>query len=233
MVDDLMKKTAIIKASIAHIVVGINRAASFDMLLHEGLKRLTIHIGYGNRSDISIYLNDADDQCFPGGTSATLPLASSTKLSFVDLNVTGQLAGEMVALNGLSDLSKHLPGYLVSYADFSLQLIGRNTNLEDSNSADQFGNRRPGLIKDRARGFRKCIFTASTLVFKAVSLPEFPNSLMSTYGTLYPTWPTNFMKKIVTFTLVRKIVSIFVKTHRVLLHLDSSFPSMQLVPLRG
>ena len=168
MVDELIRKAAIIKASIAHIVVGIDRAASFDMLLHKGLKRLTFHVGYGNRSDISISLNDADDRCFPGGASATLPLASSTKVSFVDLNVTGQLAGEMVALNGLSDLGKHLPCRLVRDPYLVLQLVGGDPNLEEASGTDPFGDRCPGLLKDRSRGFRKLIFTASTLAFIAI-----------------------------------------------------------------
>jgi len=228
-----MRKPLIIKAPVALPAISVDGATGLYMLFYKSLKRCAPHIGDGDRSDRSIALNDADNGCLASSASSAFAFPLAAKVGFIDLDMTGQLVGQGIALNGLSDLGKHLPGDLVRYADFILQLIGRNTNLEETNGADPFGNRRPGLIKDRTRGFCKRIFTASTLVFKAVSLSEFPDSLMSTCGTSYPSRSTIFMNKIAAFTLVREIVSIIVKTHRGLLHLDSSFPSIQLVPLRG
>ena len=233
MVDELMRKAAIIKASVANIVVGIDRAACLNMLFHKGLKRLASHIGDGNRSDIPVSLDDTDDRCLPGSTSAALPLASATKVGFIDLNVAGQLAGEMVALNGLSDLGKHLPGSFVCDPNLILQLVGRNPNLEESDGTYPFGDRRPGLLKNRARGFCKLIFTASTLVFIAIFSSKLPDKLVATARAFYPVRPANLMKKLAAFVLISKIVSIVVQPHRGLLCLEGVSPSIQLVPLRG
>ncbi len=70
-----------------------------------------------------------------------------------------------------------MPGHLVRYADFILRLIDRNSNLE-GNGANPFGNRSPGLLRDRTRGFRKLIFAASAF-FYSIFLPKPPDKRMT------------------------------------------------------
>jgi hypothetical protein len=41
------------------------------------------------------------------------------------------------------------------------------------------------------------------------------------------------LKELAAFVLVSKVISIIVEPHRGLLSLESRFPSIQLVPLRG
>jgi len=233
MVDQLMRIAAFIKAAVALPTVGIYRAARLYMLLNKGLKHGTLDVWDGNCSHGSIALNEPDHGCFASGAPTSLSFASTAKIRFVDLNVARQLVGKRIAFNGLSDLRKHLPGGFVGHPNFILQLIGRNSNLKQSDRTYPFRNWRSRLLKDGARRLCKSILTAPALVFKAVLLSELPNSIMSTCGTSYTSRPTNFIKKPATFALIYKIKTIIVQSHEDLPHLDFEYPSIQLVPLRG
>ena len=144
-----------------------------------------------------------------------------------------QLAGNMVALDGLSDLSKHLPGGLIGDSNLVLQLVSRDPDLEETNGAYPLRDRRPCLLEDSARGLRELIFTVSTLVFIAIFSSELPDKIMATTRTLYTVRPANIIKKLAAFILISKIIPIVVKPHRGLLCLESAFPSIQVVPLGG
>jgi len=233
MVDQLMRITASIKAAIAVPFIGIYRAAGFDMLLNQSLKRGALHVRDGNRSNGSIALDKSDYRSLAGRASTALPFSFAAKVRFIDLNRTEKLIGERVSLNSFSYLRKHLPGNLVGHPNFVFQLISGNPNLKEGNCAYPLRDRRPCLLKDGAGSFRKRILTAPALIFKAVLLPEPPDYLIATIRTSHSLWPTNFVKKLTACRFVSKIKSIIVKPHRDLLYSESVYPSIQLVPLRG
>ena len=232
-VDQLMRKTAIIKAAVALPTIGIYRAARLYMLFNESLKRCTLDVRDSNCSHGSIALNEPDHGSFASGAPTSLPFSSAAKVRFVNLNMARQLVSEGIAFNGLSDLRKHVPGGLVGYPNLIFQLIGRDPDLKQRDRTYPFRDRCSRLLKDSAGRLRKPILTAPALVFKAVLLSEFPDRRMPTCGTSYPSRPANFIKKPTTLAFIDKIKSIIVQSHEDLLHLDFDYPSIQLVPQRG
>jgi hypothetical protein len=233
MVDQFMRKTAIIKAAIAVPRIGIYGAARFYMLFNQSLKSGALYIRDGNCSNRSVTLDQPNYGSFASSASASFPFSFPAKVCFIDLNMAAKLVGKRIALNGLSYLHKHLPGGLVGHPDFIFQLVRRNPYLKESDGAYPFGNRRPGLFKDSTSSLRKLILAASALVFKAVFLAEPPDNLMATCRASYSLWPTYLVKKLATLSFISKIKSIIVQPHGDLLHLEFAYPSIQLVPLRG
>jgi len=118
-----------------------------------------------------------------------------------------QLVSKRIKLYGLSYLRKHLPGSLIGYPDFILQLICRNPDLKETNRTYPLRDRRSRFFKDGTGRLCKLIFTASALVFKTVFLPKPPNNWAATSGASNAAWPANFIKKLATFAFVSNIES--------------------------
>ena len=121
--------------------------------------------------------------------------------------------GKRVSFDGPSYLREHLPGSLIGHPDFILQLVSRDTNFKETNRTSPLRDGRPRLFKDGARSLDKRIFTASTLVFKAVSLSQSPDSLKATAGTSNTSWPTNSMKKLAALAFVSNMEPMLVRPH--------------------
>jgi len=233
MVDQLMRIAAFIKAAVALPTVSVYRAAPLYMLLHKGLEHGALDVRDGYRSNGSIALNESDYGSFASGTAPSLTFAATAKIRFIDLNMARQLVGKRITFNGRSDLREHLPGGLVGHPDLILQLIGRNSDLEQRDRTYPFRDRCSRLFKDGSRRLGKLILTAPALVFKAVLPTEPPDCVVSTSRTSYPSRPANLGKKLATLALISKIKTIIVQSHEDLLHLDFAYPSIQLVPQRG
>ena len=194
MIDSKMTIAAEHKGIIAPELIGIHDRSATDSFDRHAEQRLSRNISDDFNLDRPVTLQNAENRHFPGCPAATLPFAPTTKIAFVQLDLTTEehvriLSGD----DGESDDRDRLQDRRITQSHLLSDLPGRNLEFKELNDPQPLLERDVQLIDPSIRKVVEGVFTSFASVSSADDPIYFSASTACTKNR--PIFPTRFFKE--------------------------------------
>ena len=194
MIDPKMTIAAEHKSIIAPELIGVyNRSATdrFDGHAEQGLRR---NVSDDFNLDRPVALQNAENRHFPGCPAATFPLAPTTEIAFVQLDLTSEKhIGILSGDDSKSDYRDRLQNCRITQSHLLSDLPGRDLEFKELNDPQPLLERDVQLIDPSIREVVEGVFTSFTSVSSADDPIYFSASTACTENR--PIFPTRFFKE--------------------------------------
>ncbi len=194
MIDSKMTIATEHKSIIAPELIGIYDRSATDRFDGHAEQRLSRNVSDDFNLDRPVALQDAENRHFSGCPAATLPFAPTTKIAFVQLDLTsGKHIGILSGDDSESDDCDRLQDRRITQPHLLSDLPGRNFEFKELNDPQPLLERDVQLIDPSIREVVEGVFTSFASVSSADDPIDFSASTACTKNR--PFFPTRFFKE--------------------------------------